>query len=118
MFKSMVSTTAPEIARTDLTTPLLQLKSLGIDDLVNFDWITAPPAESILRALEGLLEAGMIGEDGRLTVVGGKVAEVPIEVNIARMLFVSKDYQCGQEVLSIAAMTAVQVCYDLLLRSR
>ncbi|KZV91608.1 P-loop containing nucleoside triphosphate hydrolase protein [Exidia glandulosa HHB12029] len=101
-------TTAPEITRTDLTTPILQLKALGIDDLVKFEWVTNPPAEAVLRALEGLVAAGMVGEDGRLTVDGEKVAECPVEVGIARMLFSSRDYQCGEEILTIAAMVAVQ----------
>lgn len=72
-----------------MTTPLLQLKSLGIDDLMKFEWVTAPPAESVLRALEGLVAAGMIGEDGRLTTTGEQVAECPVEVNIARMVCVN-----------------------------
>jgi ATP-dependent RNA helicase DDX35 len=79
-------TTPPEITRTDMTTPILQLKSLGIDDLMKFQWVAAPPAESVVRALEGLVASGMIGEDGRLTVVGEQVAECPVEVNIARMV--------------------------------
>jgi ATP-dependent RNA helicase DDX35 len=69
-----------------MTTPILQLKSLGIDDLMKFEWVTAPPAEIVLRALEGLLAAGMIGEDGRLTVIGEQVAECPVEVGVARMV--------------------------------
>ncbi|KZT03426.1 P-loop containing nucleoside triphosphate hydrolase protein [Laetiporus sulphureus 93-53] len=107
-FQTLPLTTPPEITRVDLTTPILQLKSLGIDDLMKFEWVTSPPAESVLRALEGLYAAGMIGEDGRLTVVGEKVAECPVDVNIARMLFMSKEYKCGEEILTIAAMTAVQ----------
>ncbi|KAI0822689.1 pre-mRNA splicing factor [Trametes gibbosa] len=107
-FRQLQQTTPPEITRTDLTTPILQLKSLGIDDLMKFEWVSSPPAESVLRALEGLVHAGMIGDDGRLTVIGEKVAECPVEVNIARMLFASKDYQCGEEILTIAAMTTIQ----------
>ena len=53
---------------------------------MKFEWVSSPPAESVLRALEGLYAAGMIGEDGRLTVMGEKVAECPVEVNIARMV--------------------------------
>lgn len=67
-------------------TPILQLKSLGIDDLMKFEWVTGPPAENVLRALEGLYTAGMIGKDGRLTPVGEKVSECPVDVNIARMV--------------------------------
>ncbi|KAK7023803.1 P-loop containing nucleoside triphosphate hydrolase protein [Favolaschia claudopus] len=107
-FNSLPLSTAPEITRTDMTTPILQLKSLGIDDLMKFEWVSAPPAESVLRALEGLVAAGMIGEDGRLTVIGEQVAECPVEVGIARMLFNSKELKCGEEILTIAAMTAVQ----------
>ncbi|KAI0693872.1 P-loop containing nucleoside triphosphate hydrolase protein [Cytidiella melzeri] len=106
--KALPHTTPPELARTDLTTPILQLKSLGIDDLMKFEWVTGPPAESVLRALENLVAAGMVGEDGRLTVTGEKVSECPVEVNVARMLFQSKEYHCGEEMLTIAAMTTVQ----------
>ncbi|KAG8950903.1 hypothetical protein FRC00_007483 [Tulasnella sp. 408] len=104
----MPNTTPPEIVRTDLTMPILQLKALGIDDLVKFEWVTNPPAEGVLRALEALIGAGMVGEDGRLTVVGEKVAEWPVEVNIARALFSSKEYKCSEEMLTIAAMVSVQ----------
>jgi len=114
-----------------MTTPILQLKSLGIDDLMKFEWVSAPPAESVLRALEGLFAAGMIGDDGRLTAVGEQVAECSIEVNIARMvhfthncdfvawlmhrqLFASKDFNCGEEILTIAAMISIQVSASLI----
>ncbi|KAJ7734918.1 P-loop containing nucleoside triphosphate hydrolase protein [Mycena maculata] len=107
-FDALPLSTAPEITRTDMTTPILQLKSLGIDDLMKFEWVSAPPAESVLRALEGLVAAGMIGEDGRLTVIGEQVAECPVEVGVARMLFNSKELKCGEEILTIAAMTSVQ----------
>ncbi|KAF8610574.1 P-loop containing nucleoside triphosphate hydrolase protein [Ceratobasidium sp. AG-I] len=107
-FSALPKATPPELTRTDLTTPLLQLKSLGIDDLMRFEWVSPPPSESVLRALEGLVRAGMIGPDGALTEVGAKVAECPVEVGIARMLFSSKEFKCGQEILTIAAMTAVQ----------
>lgn len=83
----MPKSTAPEVTRVDLTTPLLQLKALGIDDLMKFEWVTPPPAESVLRALEALVNAGMLGrEDARLTEMGAKVAEVPVDIGAARMV--------------------------------
>ncbi|RDB21186.1 putative ATP-dependent RNA helicase DHX35 [Hypsizygus marmoreus] len=108
VFESLTHSTPPEVTRIDMTTPILQLKSLGIDDLMKFEWVSAPPSETVLRALEGLAAAGMIGEDGRLTVIGEQVAECPLEVGIARMLFMSKEHKCGEEILTIAAMTSVQ----------
>lgn len=105
---TLSASTPPEITRSDMTTPILQLKSLGIDDLMKFEWVTAPPAESVLRALEGLVAAGMVGEDGRLTVFGQQAAEWPVEMALARMLYASKDFNCGEEILTIAAMTSIQ----------
>ncbi|KAL0947236.1 hypothetical protein HGRIS_013357 [Hohenbuehelia grisea] len=107
-FEGLVSTITPEIARTDLTVPILQLKALGIDDLMKFEWVTAPPAEAVLRGLEGLFAGGMINEEGGMTVMGEQVAECPVDLSVARMLFKSKELRCGDEVLTIAAMTAVQ----------
>lgn len=85
-YETMADSTPAEITRTDMTTPILQLKALGIDDLMKFDWVSSPPSESVLRALEGLVAAGMLGEDGRLTVIGAQVAECPVELGIARMV--------------------------------
>ncbi|KAF9792296.1 P-loop containing nucleoside triphosphate hydrolase protein [Thelephora terrestris] len=108
VLESLPVATSPELTRTDLTTPILRLKSLGIDDLMKFEWVTSPPAESVLRAIEGLVASGMLDAEGRLTDMGEKVAECPVDVNIARMLFTSKGFRCGDEILSIAAMTTVQ----------
>lgn len=106
--ENLPRSTSPEVTRVDMTTPILQLKSLGINDLMKFEWVTAPPSEVVLRALEGLVASGMIGENGDLTAMGAQVAEFPVEVNIAKMLFSSQEYSCGDEMLTIAAMTAVQ----------
>ncbi|CAG8698013.1 9616_t:CDS:2, partial [Acaulospora colombiana] len=107
--KQLPKSTSPELTRVDLATPILQLKSLGIDDLMKFEWVSAPPSESVLRALELLVNAGMISQqDGRLTEIGSKVAEVPVEIGVARMLWASKEHNCGEEILTIAAMVAVQ----------
>lgn len=48
----MEDNTVPEIQRTNLANVVLLLKSLGIHDLVNFDFMDPPPAEALLRALE------------------------------------------------------------------
>ena len=53
---------------------------------MKFEWVTSPPAESVLRALEGLVASGMLDPEGRLTILGEKVSECPVEVNIARMV--------------------------------
>jgi len=92
-----------------MTLPLLQLKALGIDDIMKFEWVSAPSSEAIIRALERLVRSGMIGEDGRLVEVGAKVAEFGVDVGIASMIWKSKEMKCSEEILTIAAMVSVQV---------
>ncbi|EAU88277.2 pre-mRNA splicing factor [Coprinopsis cinerea okayama7 len=107
-YDALPAATPPEISRTDLTSLILQLKALGVDDLMKFPWVTPPPAESVLRALEALSASGLITDSGHLTHTGSKIAEYPIEHNIAKMLFASEDFKCGEEILTIAAMISVQ----------
>ena len=92
-----------------MTLPLLQLKALGIDDIMKFEWVSAPSSEAVIRALERLARSGMIGEDGRLTQIGAKVAELGVDISIASMLWKSKEMKCSEEILTIAAMVSVQV---------
>ena len=61
-----------------------------------------------MRCLSALIADGVVGKDGHLTALGTKVAEVPMEVRLACMLFRSEEFRCGEEILTIAAMTAVQ----------
>ena len=51
------------------------LKSLGINDLMNFDFMDPPPAETLLRALEQLYALGALNDRGELTKLGRKMAE-------------------------------------------
>lgn len=59
--------TIPEIQRTNLSNVVLLLKSMGINNLVNFDYIDPPPHEMIVKALEGLYALGALNDKGDLT---------------------------------------------------
>jgi len=85
-FQAFAPTTSPEITRSNLITPILQLKSLGIDDLMKFEWLTPPPAESVLRALESLISIEAINSEGHLTAIGEQIAEYPVEASTAVMV--------------------------------
>ncbi|PWW79001.1 P-loop containing nucleoside triphosphate hydrolase protein [Tuber magnatum] len=76
----------PEIQRSNLAPVLLQLKALGIDNVVRFDFVTPPPSELMARALELLFMDPMT----------------------AKILLNSVNFQCTDQILSIAAMTSVQ----------
>ena len=52
MEEHMKPQTVPEIQRSNLVSSILQLKSLGIDDVIHFDFISPPPSQVMIRALE------------------------------------------------------------------
>lgn len=93
--------TYPEILRSNLSAVVLQLKRLGIDDLVHFDFMDPPAPETLMRALELLYYLGALDEDGNLTKFGEQMAEFPLEPQLSKVLLSAKDYQCSEEMLII-----------------
>ncbi|KAK2636542.1 hypothetical protein Ddye_031334 [Dipteronia dyeriana] len=103
----MDDNTVPEIQRTNLANVVLILKSLGIDDLVNFDFIDPPAAESLIKALELLFALGALNKFGELTKVGRRMAEFPLDPMLSKMIIASDKYRCSDEIITIAAMLSV-----------
>ncbi|RAO71208.1 uncharacterized protein BHQ10_007220 [Talaromyces amestolkiae] len=96
--------TTPEIQRVNLSGVILMLKSLGIDQLLDFDFMDAPPAETIIRALEQLYALGALNDRGELTKIGRQMAEFPTDPMLAKSILAADKYGCVEEVLSIIAM--------------
>ncbi|KAK0575323.1 hypothetical protein LWI29_037233 [Acer saccharum] len=105
--KEMDDNTVPEIQRTNLANVVLILKSLGIDDLVNFDFIDPPAAESLIKALALLFALGALNKFGELTKVGRRMAEFPLDPMLSKMIVASDKYRCSDEIITIAAMLSV-----------
>jgi len=99
--------TPPEIQRTNLGNVVLLLKSLGINDLVNFDFMDPPPTETMFRALEQLYALGALNDRGELTTLGRKMAEFPVDPMLAKMIIASEKFGVSEEVATIAAMVSV-----------
>ncbi|XP_025907984.1 pre-mRNA-splicing factor ATP-dependent RNA helicase DHX16, partial [Nothoprocta perdicaria] len=99
--------TVPEIQRANLGALVLLLKSLGINDLVHFDFLDPPPHETLVLALEQLYALGALNHLGELTTLGRRMAELPVEPMLAKMILASEQYGCTEEVLSVAAMLSV-----------
>ncbi|PWN96748.1 P-loop containing nucleoside triphosphate hydrolase protein [Tilletiopsis washingtonensis] len=108
-FDALPLTTPPELARSDISTQVLQLKALGIDNLARFAYLPpAPPSEMLVRALEFLASLGALDDWGRLTKpLGERMAELPVDPMLAKVLLESLHFRCSDEILSIAAMTSV-----------
>ncbi|KAG7669128.1 hypothetical protein Ndes2437B_g05251 [Nannochloris sp. 'desiccata'] len=99
----------PEMQRSSLAGTVLQLKSLGIDNMMTFHWLAPPPAEAMVRALETLHALGAIHDDAKLTnPLGVRMAELPLEPPLAKALLAGAEAGCEEEVATIVAMLNVQ----------
>ncbi|CAI2328535.1 unnamed protein product [Caenorhabditis sp. 36 PRJEB53466] len=94
----------PEIQRTNLGNVVLMLKSLGIHDLVHFDFLDPPPQETLVIALEQLYALGALNHRGELTKLGRRMAEFPCDPCMSKMIIASEKYECSEEILTVAAM--------------
>ncbi|CAE7148396.1 unnamed protein product [Rhizoctonia solani] len=105
--KELEEQTYPEILRSNLANTVLELVKLGITDLVHFDYMDAPAPETIMRALELLNYLSALDDEGGLTALGGIMAEFPLDPQLAKMLIVSPEFKCSNEILTIVAMLSV-----------
>ncbi|SMQ46291.1 unnamed protein product [Zymoseptoria tritici ST99CH_3D7] len=108
-YSSLTDATVPEIQRSNLAPMILQLKALGIDNIARFDFMTPPPAELIIRALELLYSLGALDDYAKLTKpLGIRMAELALEPMMAKCLLSSPSFSCLSEMLTIGAMTSLQ----------
>ncbi|KAI5478143.1 hypothetical protein MNV49_005407 [Pseudohyphozyma bogoriensis] len=105
--KELEAQTYPEILRCNLASVILELKKLGINDLVHFDYMDPPAPETVMRALELLNYLAAFDDEGELTPLGDLMSTFPLEPQLAKMLIVSPEFKCSNEILSIAAMLSV-----------
>ncbi|TEB18488.1 nucleoside tri phosphatase, partial [Perkinsus sp. BL_2016] len=104
----MDENTIPEIQRTNLGNVVLLLKRLGINDLLNFDFLDPPPAETLLKALESLYSLGALNDHGELTKLGRKMAEFPLDPMLSKTVIASDPLCCSDEVVTIVSMLSLQ----------
>ncbi|XP_070237832.1 probable ATP-dependent RNA helicase DHX35 [Bos mutus] len=108
-FDQLPQSTVPEMQRSNLAPVILQLKALGIDSVLRFHFMSPPPAQSMVQALELLYALGGLDKDCRLTEpLGVRIAEFPLNPMFAKVLLESGNFGCSQEILSIAAMMQIQ----------
>ncbi|KNZ58643.1 pre-mRNA-splicing factor ATP-dependent RNA helicase prp43 [Puccinia sorghi] len=105
--KELEDQTYPEILRSNLASVVLELKKLGVDDLVHFDYMDPPAPETVIRALELLNYLAAFDDEGDLTPLGAIMAEFPLDPQLSKMLISSPEFKCSNEILSIAAMLSV-----------
>ncbi|KAI0272051.1 P-loop containing nucleoside triphosphate hydrolase protein [Russula aff. rugulosa BPL654] len=105
--KELEEQTHPEILRSNLANTVLELVKAGVKDLVRFDYVDAPAPETLMRALELLNFLAALDDDGNLTPLGAMMSEFPLDPQMSKMLIVSPEFNCSQEILTIVAMLSV-----------
>ncbi|MCD7461004.1 hypothetical protein HAX54_044983 [Datura stramonium] len=103
----MLQSPVPEIQRTNLGNVVLLLKSLKIQNLLDFDFMDPPPQDNILNSMYQLWVLGALNNVGDLTDVGRKMVEFPLDPPLAKMLLMGEQLECLNEVLTIVSMLSV-----------
>lgn len=111
-FRQLPPATLPEIQRTNLASTVLQLKALGIRDVLGFDFMDPPPRAALLRSLELLLALGALDSRGDLTQpTGAQLARLPVEPMYGKVLLASGQMGCSEEALAVVAMVSTDVVF-------
>lgn len=100
-------TTVPEIQRSNLSMTVLLMKSLGIQNLLEFDFMDPPPIEGLIKSLEQLYALGALNDYGELTKLGRRMAEFPLDPQMSKALLSSEKFGCVEEVMTICAMLSI-----------
>lgn len=105
--KELIEQTYPEILRSNLSNTILQLKRLGVQDLVHFDLLDPPAPETMMRALEELNFLACLDDEGELTPLGKLSSEFPLDPQLAVMLISSPEFYASNEILSVVSLLSV-----------
>lgn len=105
--------TDPEILRTSLASVILQMAALELGDVEDFPFLDPPDARQVrdgvalLREL-GALEPAASGPGNRLTPLGRRLAQLPVDPRFGRMVLEADALGCAEEAVVIAAGLSIQ----------
>ena len=98
----------PEILRTNLAWVILQTKALRLGDIERFPFLDPPRPDAIRDGFKTLFELGAVDEDDSLTETGRRMARIPVDPRIGRMILAAADEGCLSDVLVIASALEIQ----------
>jgi ATP-dependent helicase HrpA len=99
--------TDAEILRTNLASVILQMTSLGLGEVLDFPFIDPPDRRNVKDGVNLLEELGALS-GGELTPLGRKLAQLPVDPRLARMVLEADRNGCVREVMIIAAALSIQ----------
>jgi ATP-dependent RNA helicase DDX35 len=112
-YRKLIPTQIPEIQRINLASTLLQLKAMGINNILKFEYISRPPSQLVIQALHLLYALGAIDQNGLLTnPTGTTMSILPLPPMHAKVLMASPDFECSKEIVEILAMMQIQNIFN------
>eukprot|EP01113_Clastostelium_recurvatum_P038740 TRINITY_DN5828_c0_g1_i4.p1 TRINITY_DN5828_c0_g1~~TRINITY_DN5828_c0_g1_i4.p1 ORF type:complete len:671 (+),score=182.62 TRINITY_DN5828_c0_g1_i4:464-2476(+) len=109
VYAKMADSSVPEIKRSNLTHAVLQLKAMGIDDVINFDYMDRPAESAITKALTTLLCLKALDETtGHINDLGRRMSSLPLEPMFAKAVIMSQDFACANEVITVVSMLSTE----------
>jgi pre-mRNA-splicing factor ATP-dependent RNA helicase DHX38/PRP16 len=104
----LMESSVPEIQRTNLANVVLLLKSLGVSNLLDFDFMDPPPQEIIMTSMYQLWILGALDNAGNLTQLGRRMVEFPLDPSLSKLLlFAHESGGCSAEALIVVSMLSV-----------
>src|SRR5579875_848333 len=100
--------TDPEIRRSALADVILRMLDLGLGDVESFPFLDPPDPRAVGDGWRRLAELGAVDEARRLTPLGKRLARIPIDAQLARMLVEARELGVENEVLPIVAFLGIQ----------
>ena len=100
--------TEPEILRSSLAAVILRMKSLRLTDVETFPFIEAPQGRAIADGYQLLQEVGAVDDNNELTPLGRKLAKLPLDPRVGRMILAALDNHCLTEMLIVASALSTQ----------
>ena len=106
-FESRPRYTDPEILRTNLAAVLLQMAALQLGDVEDFPFLDPPDRRSVRDGVQLLQELGAFDSAGAITDIGRRLAQLPIDPRLGRMVLQADAEGCLREVLVLAAALSI-----------
>ena len=107
-FHARAAYTEPEIQRTNLAAVILQMATLGFGDIAAFPFVDPPDDRLVRDGFKLLEELAAVDQGRRVTALGSRLARLPVDPRIGRMLVAAAETGCLREMIVIAAALSVQ----------
>ena len=99
--------TEPEILRTPIEGVVLQMKSMGLHNVINFPFPTPPSRQGLAKAEKLLKALGALSGDGQVTQIGRRLSTYPLSPRFGKMLYIGHQHGCMPYVISLVSALAV-----------